>query len=88
MTAARPAPFDLFIVSIGTCAGIYVLRFLQQRGLSTEGAGITLRQERDPETKLVGKVSLEIKLPAGFPEKYRDAVSTGGRDVRGQAPPR
>ncbi|OFW61926.1 MAG: osmotically inducible protein OsmC [Actinobacteria bacterium RBG_16_64_13] len=71
---SAPAPFDLFMVSIGTCAGIYVLNFLEQRGLPTQGAGITLRQERDPETKLVGKVSLEIKLPAGFPEKYRDAV--------------
>lgn len=69
-----PAPFDLFMASIGTCAGIYVLSFLQQRDLSTEGAGITMRQERDPETKLVSKVILEIKLPYDFPEKYRDAV--------------
>lgn len=69
-----PAPFDLFMVSIGTCAGIYVLSFLQQRGLSTEGAGITMRHERDPETKLVSKIILDIKLPNDFPEKYRDAV--------------
>jgi putative redox protein len=69
-----PAPFDLFMASIGTCAGIYVLSFLQQRALPTEGAGIILRQEHDPETKLVGKISLEIKLPPAFPEKYRDAV--------------
>jgi ribosomal protein S12 methylthiotransferase accessory factor len=69
-----PSPFDLFMLSIGTCAGFYVLRFLQERGLSSEGAGVIMSQERDPETKLVGKVSLEIKLPAGFPEKYREAV--------------
>jgi putative redox protein len=71
---SSPAPFDLFLASIGTCAGIYVLSFLQQRGLSSEGAGIVLRQERDPETKLVSRISLEIKLPADFPERYRDAV--------------
>jgi ribosomal protein S12 methylthiotransferase accessory factor len=71
---SAPAPFDLFMASIGTCAGIYVLSFLEQRGLSTEGAGLVLRQERDPETKLVAKVMLEIKLPADFPDKYRDAV--------------
>ena len=35
---SAPAPFDLFLASIGTCAGIYVLQFLQQRGLPTEGA--------------------------------------------------
>ncbi|MBN1320985.1 MAG: OsmC family protein [Thermoleophilia bacterium] len=69
-----PAPFDLFIASLGTCVGIYVLRFLQQRGLSTEGAGIVLRQEEDPEAKHVDKISLEIKLPPDFPKKYRNAV--------------
>ena len=71
---SAPAPFDLFLASIGTCAGIYVLSFLQQRGLPVEGAGIVMTHERDPETKLVSKIALEIKLPAGFPDKYRDAV--------------
>jgi putative redox protein len=69
-----PSPFDLFMISIGTCAGFYVLRFLQERGLSTGGAGVVMSQERDPETKLVSKVSLDIKLPADFPDKYREAV--------------
>jgi putative redox protein len=67
-------PFDLFLISIGTCAGFYVLSFMQERDLPTEGAGLVLRTERDRETKLITKISLEIKLPAGFPEKYRDAV--------------
>ncbi len=69
-----PAPFDLFIASIGTCAGIFVLSFLQQRGLSTEGAGVYLSREVDPVSHLVSKITLEIKLPADFPEKYRDAI--------------
>jgi len=71
---SAPAPFDLFIASLGTCAGIYVLSFMEQRGLSTEGAGITVSLERDPETRLVSKVSLQIKLPPDFPPKYIDAV--------------
>ncbi len=72
--ASAPAPFDLFMASIGTCAGIYVLSFLEQRGLSTQGAGVNLSSERDPETKLVSKITLELKLPPEFPDKYRDAV--------------
>jgi putative redox protein len=71
---SAPSPFDLFLASVGACAGIYVLSFLEQRGLSAQGAGIVLKTERDPETKLVSKISLEIKLPSEFPEKYRDAV--------------
>jgi putative redox protein len=71
---SAPAPFDLFLASIGTCAGVYVLGFLQNRGLPTEGAGIVMRHERDPQTKLVSKISIEIRVPEGFPEKYTDAV--------------
>jgi len=69
-----PTPFDLFMASLATCAGIFVLGFLQQRGLPTEDARVLLHADRDPETHLVKKVSLQIKLAAGFPEKYRDAV--------------
>jgi putative redox protein len=71
---SAPAPFDLFIASIGTCAGIFVLDFMQQRQISTEGARVRLTGERDPKTKLVGKIRIEIYLPPGFPEQYRDAV--------------
>lgn len=71
---SAPAPFDLSLASIGTCAGIYVLRFLQQRGLSTEGAGVVMRQELNSEGDTVTKLSLDIRLPADFPPKYREAV--------------
>jgi len=71
---SAPAPFDLFLLSIGTCAGYYVLSFLQQRGLSTDGAGVVLRREVDQASHLPSKISIEIKLPGDFPEKYRDAV--------------
>ena len=71
---SAPTPFDLFLASLGTCAGLYVLSFLQQRRLPLEGAGLVMSPERDPETKLVTKVRLEIKVPAGFPEKYREAI--------------
>jgi len=69
-----PAPFDLFLASLAACSGVYVLSFLQQRGLSTEGAGLIVRPERDPETKMVTRVVTEVKLPADFPDKYRDAI--------------
>lgn len=71
---SAPAPFDLFLVSLGTCAGIFVLEFMQKRDIPTEGAGVTMRTERDPETGMIVKADIEIKLPPEFPEKYRDAV--------------
>jgi putative redox protein len=69
-----PAPFDLFLASLGTCAGFYVLRFMQQRDLPTEDTRLFMSMERNPETHLVSKISIRIKLPKGFPEKYQAAV--------------
>ncbi len=69
-----PAPFALFLASIGTCAGIYVLGFCQQRGLPTDDLRIVQRMTLDPVTRMVAGVELDIQLPAGFPEKYREAV--------------
>ena len=71
---SAPSPFDLFLVSLSTCAGFYALRFCQERGLPTEGLGVTMDWERSPETKLISKVRISVKLPEGFPEKYRAAI--------------
>jgi len=69
-----PTPFATFLASLGTCAGIYVLAFCRQRGLPTEGVRLVQRTATDPATKLVSSISLEIQVPADFPEKYREAV--------------
>lgn len=69
-----PTPFALFLASMGTCAGIYVLGFCKQRGLPTEGIRIIQRMHRDFKTGLVGKVDFEIQVPASFPEKYHASL--------------
>lgn len=71
---SAPAPFDLFLASIATCAGIYMLGFCQARGLATEGLGLSQHVEYDPESKLPRHVKLELTLPPAFPEKYRSAI--------------
>ena len=69
-----PAPFELFLASIGTCAGIYVSKFCRQRGLSPEDIRIVQTTVKDEDSGLIGRVDLDIQLPEGFPEKYRSAV--------------
>jgi ribosomal protein S12 methylthiotransferase accessory factor len=71
---SAPAPFDLFLASLGTCAGLFALRFCQQRGIAADGLGVTLTTERDAARHLVTEVRLEVRLPEGFPEKYREAL--------------
>ncbi len=72
--AEAPTPFALFLASMGTCAGIYVLGFCQQRNLPTEGIQIVQRMHRSFETGLIGQVDLEIQVPPTFPEKYKDSL--------------
>jgi putative redox protein len=72
--ASAPEPFNYFLASIGTCAGIYVLSFCQQRKIPTDNIRIIQRMEDSADGKMVGKIILDIKLPSDFPEKYRKAV--------------
>jgi putative redox protein len=71
---SAPSPFDLFLASLGTCAGFYVLSFCQQRGIDPAAIRIRQSMERDPQTHLITMVNIEIILPGDFPEKYRAAV--------------
>ncbi|MDI6697672.1 MAG: OsmC family protein [Candidatus Saccharicenans sp.] len=71
---SAPAPFDLFLASIATCAGYYVLAFCRQRSLPTEGIYLTMSMEKGQASKMIEKIRIEIHLPAGFPEKYREAA--------------
>ena len=71
---SAPTPFDLFLSSIGTCAGIFVLSFMQERNIPTDNTRIILKTERDPQTHMIGKIDIDINLPEDFPDKYRNAV--------------
>ena len=61
-----PAPFDLFLASIATCAGLYALRFCEKRGFSADELSLTLEPVRDPEDKRVATIRIDVHLPQVF----------------------
>ncbi len=71
---SAPTPFSLFLASIGTCAGIYVLGFCKQRNLPTEGIRLVQKVFRSPASGMVERIELEIQVPPDFPEQYRPAL--------------
>jgi putative redox protein len=71
---SAPAPYDLFLASIGTCAGIYVKSFCDSRNIPTEDIKIIQNYEWNKETGLPVNIKLDIKLPADFPEKYKASL--------------
>lgn len=69
-----PAPYELFLASLATCAGYFVNEFLSSRGIPADGVSLRMEYERDPETHLAVKVRYQLDLPAEFPAKYKGAI--------------
>ncbi len=71
--SSAPMPFEIFLASIGTCAGIYVLGFCRQRNLPTDGIRIVQRNHPNMQG-MIEKIDLEIQVPPTFPAQYYDAL--------------
>ncbi len=71
---SAPDPFTLFLASIGTCAGVYVQSFCDNRKISTDGIRINMDYQYDKIAKLIGKILIDIVVPPDFPGHYDNAV--------------
>jgi ribosomal protein S12 methylthiotransferase accessory factor len=70
---SAPSPFQLFLASIGACAGLFVQSFCRQRGIPTQEIRI-VEQPRYGADGALESVDLDVQLPKSFPEKYLAAV--------------
>lgn len=73
-SGSAPAPFSLFLASIATCAGYYALQFCLSRNISTEGMSCAAVFTYDEKERRYSTCRIALTLPAGFPDKYRDAI--------------
>ncbi len=74
---SAPSPYLHFLASIGTCAGIYVLTFCQERKIPTDKITLTERLEfaTTPEGRsFLDTIAIDINVPPDFPEKYHKAL--------------
>jgi len=71
---SAPDPFSLFLSSIGTCTGIYILRFCQERNLPTDNLSLTLTTQYNDKIKLIETIDIKIKIGQSFPEKYKKTL--------------
>jgi len=79
--APAPAPCDLLVASIGTCAGFYVQSYCQSKGIDWTGIDITLTLKRDLETKKISGFVTTIHVPEGLPKKTSLGLEEGRRAV-------
>lgn len=71
---AYPEPFQYFLASLATCAGIFVLGFCQKRNIPHDGIRLVQSWDHDEKTHLLTTVRIAIEVPADFPEKYHSAL--------------
>lgn len=74
---SAPEPFILFLASLGTCAGIYVLSFIKSRDIPADGLELIQHNEftlNEKGAPTLTKIVIDIKVPEGFPEKYHEAI--------------
>jgi len=69
-----PAPFTLFLTSIATCAGLYALNFCEARQIPTDDMALSMHYDFDLAKKRCETLTIDLKLPSGFPSKYQKAI--------------
>lgn len=70
---SAPAPFELFMASVGCCAGFFVQEYCASKGVSTEGISITLKKQRNTEGEFTGFITC-INIPDSLPQKYHSIL--------------
>ncbi|MCP3944171.1 MAG: osmotically inducible protein OsmC [Desulfobacteraceae bacterium] len=65
-----PEPFDLFLSSLGACAGIYAKSFCDARKLSCRGMKLFLSASFKKGKKQMDCIEINLHVDKIFPEKY------------------
>jgi len=70
-----PTPPEYFVISFGSCVGMYALMYLKNQGLPTEGLKVELEWEEVEGPSRIGKITANITLPDGIePVQARNAL--------------
>jgi ribosomal protein S12 methylthiotransferase accessory factor len=76
---SAPSPLMYCLASMGTCAGIYVLGYLQSRELPTEGVRLIQSHVVDEKSHRITGVNLTIELPATIDEKHHAPIARAAK---------
>ena len=71
---SAPQPFDYFLASLASCAGLYVLLFCESRKIPMDGIKLTQVNQFNPQKRMIDEISFKVQLPPEFPAKYHKAL--------------
>ena len=70
----HPNPMTFFFHPFGTCAGVHIVYFCENRNIPIDDISMTLHFERNETSHLMEKIAIDVKLPPDFPPNYKKAV--------------
>jgi len=69
-----PSPLELVPAALGSCVAYYVQQFLVTRGVDPTGLEVAVGVAGAPNPHRIGRFDVRVRVPAGMPERYREAV--------------
>lgn len=69
-----PTPTELFISSLGTCAGVYVASYCQTRGMDPSQIRIEVVGEKALQPTRIGSIKMIVHVPFPISDKDRQGL--------------
>jgi uncharacterized OsmC-like protein len=67
-------PPELFLSSLGSCAGFYAAQYLKKKGLATEGTTVRVFAEKAKNPARLDNFRIEVDVPSTVDEEHRKGV--------------
>lgn len=67
-------PPELFLASLGACAGFYAAQYLKKRKLASEGTRVRVTAEKLLGPARLDNFRIEVEVPLGIDEEHRKGV--------------
>jgi putative redox protein len=67
-------PPELFLASLGSCAGFYAAQYLRKQDLATEGTRIRVSAEKAKDPPRLANIRIEVELPVEVSAEHRAGV--------------
>jgi len=67
-------PPELFLASLGSCAGFYAAQYLKKKGLATEGTVVRVFADKAKNPARLDNFKIEVDVPAAVDEEHRKGV--------------
>lgn len=67
-------PPELFLASLGACAGFYAAQYLKKRKLASEGTRVRVTAEKLLGPARLDNFRIEVEVPLGISEEHRKGV--------------